>query len=208
MTTFGKVRSLLAGDPAPPDTVQQYAKEARSVDDLQVGLFEKSDGSQWIRNPDGTETQVTGGGGGGLGATGFEILTFNFSPFPGGGGQNAASWSKSGGDDLADLTDPTQPIFPRAFYAMTLSLAAAATAGKVLNAFFNGVWTFGFYLPLDAPYPGSDANQLWDFTAPQPGAAAFPLLLQTSSTENVGYAGGFLYVTQLSGEVKDSYFGD
>lgn len=61
MTTFDKIRSLLSGDPSPPVTVQQYAKEARFVDDLQVGLFEKADGSQWIRNPDGSETQVGAG---------------------------------------------------------------------------------------------------------------------------------------------------
>lgn len=66
MTTFDKIQSLLSGDADPTVTVQQYAKEARFVDDLQVGLFEKADGSQWIRNADGSQTQLLGGDGGGV----------------------------------------------------------------------------------------------------------------------------------------------
>lgn len=42
--------------------IQKYAKEARTSPDLETGLFEKADGTQWIRNPDGTETPVIGAG--------------------------------------------------------------------------------------------------------------------------------------------------
>lgn len=46
--------------------IQRFLLGNRAEDDLQVGLFLKNDGTVWLRNPDGTETQLPGGGGGGL----------------------------------------------------------------------------------------------------------------------------------------------
>lgn len=43
--------------------VQRYLKGFRAHDDLEAGLFEKADGTVWVRNPDGSETQVGVGGG-------------------------------------------------------------------------------------------------------------------------------------------------
>lgn len=44
--------------------IQRFLLGNRVDDDLQVGLFLKNDGTVWLRNPDGSETQVAGGGGG------------------------------------------------------------------------------------------------------------------------------------------------
>lgn len=44
--------------------IQRFLLGNRVEDDLQVGLFLKNDGTVWLRNPDGSETQVSGGGGG------------------------------------------------------------------------------------------------------------------------------------------------
>lgn len=46
--------------------VQRFLLGNRTEDNLEVGLFLKNDGTVWLRNPDGSETQVTGGGGSGL----------------------------------------------------------------------------------------------------------------------------------------------
>lgn len=43
--------------------IQRFLLGNRVEDDLQVGLFLKNDGTVWLRNPDGSETQVGGGGG-------------------------------------------------------------------------------------------------------------------------------------------------
>lgn len=42
--------------------VQQFLKSFRQEDNLEAGLFQKNDGTVWLRNPDGSATQVTGGG--------------------------------------------------------------------------------------------------------------------------------------------------
>lgn len=42
--------------------IQRFLLGNRVDDDLQVGLFLKNDGTVWLRNPDGSETQITGGG--------------------------------------------------------------------------------------------------------------------------------------------------
>lgn len=42
--------------------VQQFLKSFRESDDLKAGLFEKNDGTVWLRNPDGSETQLPGAG--------------------------------------------------------------------------------------------------------------------------------------------------
>lgn len=42
--------------------VQQFLKSFRQDDDLEPGLFMKNDGTVWLRNPDGSETQLPGGG--------------------------------------------------------------------------------------------------------------------------------------------------
>lgn len=44
--------------------IQRFLLGNRVEDDLQVGLFLKNDGTVWLRNPDGSETQLPGGGGG------------------------------------------------------------------------------------------------------------------------------------------------
>lgn len=41
--------------------VQQFLKGFRQTDTLEPGLFEKNDGTVWLRNTDGSETQVAGG---------------------------------------------------------------------------------------------------------------------------------------------------
>lgn len=46
--------------------VQQFLKSFRQSDDLEPGIFLKNDGTVWLRNPDGSETQLPGGGGGNL----------------------------------------------------------------------------------------------------------------------------------------------
>lgn len=43
--------------------VRQFQKSFWEADVYEVGLFEKADGTIWIRNPDLTEEQITGGGG-------------------------------------------------------------------------------------------------------------------------------------------------
>lgn len=44
--------------------IQRFLLGNRVDDDLQVGLFLKTDGTVWLRNPDRSETQLPGGGGG------------------------------------------------------------------------------------------------------------------------------------------------
>lgn len=44
--------------------IQRFLLGNRVEDDLRVGLFLKNDGTVWLRNPDGSETQVADGGGG------------------------------------------------------------------------------------------------------------------------------------------------
>lgn len=41
--------------------VQQFLKSFRQSDDLEPGIFMKNDGTVWLRNPDGSETQLPGG---------------------------------------------------------------------------------------------------------------------------------------------------
>lgn len=43
--------------------IQRFLLGNRVDDDLQVGLFLKNDGTVWLRNPERSETQVTGSGG-------------------------------------------------------------------------------------------------------------------------------------------------
>lgn len=43
--------------------VQQFLKSFREEASVEPGLFEKADGTVWLRNPDMSESQVTGGGG-------------------------------------------------------------------------------------------------------------------------------------------------
>lgn len=40
--------------------VQQFLKSFRQSDDLEPGIFMKNDGTVWLRNPDGSETQLPG----------------------------------------------------------------------------------------------------------------------------------------------------
>lgn len=43
--------------------VQQFLKSFRQADDLEPGIFMKNDGTVWLRNPDGSETQLPGAAG-------------------------------------------------------------------------------------------------------------------------------------------------
>lgn len=42
--------------------VRFFTRSFREADTLDEGLFQKNDGTVWIRNPDGSEDQITGGG--------------------------------------------------------------------------------------------------------------------------------------------------
>lgn len=53
--------------------IQRFLLGNRVDDDLQVGLFLKNDGTVWLRNPDASETQVDGGGGGGFPPSGWTV---------------------------------------------------------------------------------------------------------------------------------------
>lgn len=44
--------------------VREFLKSFREVDTSEPGLFQKEDGTVWLRNPDQSETQLPGGGGG------------------------------------------------------------------------------------------------------------------------------------------------
>lgn len=57
--------------------VQQFLKSFRESDDLEVGIFMKNDGTVWLRNPDGSETQLPGGGGS---SSGFAAFAASFQP--------------------------------------------------------------------------------------------------------------------------------
>lgn len=43
--------------------IQQFLKSFRQTDDMEPGLIQKADGTVWLVNPDGSETQLTGSGG-------------------------------------------------------------------------------------------------------------------------------------------------
>jgi len=47
--------------------VQNFLKSFREDDTMEPGLIQKDDGTVWLVNPDGSETQLPGGSGGGLG---------------------------------------------------------------------------------------------------------------------------------------------
>ena len=45
--------------------IQQFLKSFRETEEVEPGIIQKADGTVWLVNPDGTETQLPGGGGGG-----------------------------------------------------------------------------------------------------------------------------------------------
>lgn len=93
--------------------IQRFLLGNRVEDDLQVGLFLKNDGTVWLRNPGGSETQVGAGGGlpasWSVGSNGELIITPNAAgsilKFFNTAGENLGEWTVDEDGELGFAAD-------------------------------------------------------------------------------------------------------
>ncbi len=78
--------------------IQEFLKSFRTDDSLEPGLFQKIDGTVWLRNPDGSETQV------GVGSS--------IGPVVVSGTPSAGQIIVATAADAADWEDPAAPSVP------------------------------------------------------------------------------------------------
>lgn len=104
--------------------VQRFLTAFRESDTLEPGLFQKPDGTVWLRNPDGSESQVGSGG-----SQPEDEATYSLSGTLTAGTSGSLSLTYGDGNaDLLDLTDPTAPVAAApGDYAVTVSFTAFGT---------------------------------------------------------------------------------
>lgn len=139
MTDFRDALRAMSGPVLPPSvtTSGRYALAASDDEaavDLGPGLVQHSDGTVWVVNPDGSETQV---GVGGSQPHTNEFIAGN-DVLIGNGAQGTLPWNtKTGGDTLLDISDPTAPTViiggVYAFYVL-VECDDALTAGGFYQA--------------------------------------------------------------------------
>lgn len=101
-------------------SVLRYLTGFFSADTLQPGLIQKLDGSVWLVNPDGSETQLPGGGGN---VTNAGQQTFSGADVTVPANSSAKlTWDNASGDNLLDPSSPSDPqIVEPGLYAFTLT---------------------------------------------------------------------------------------
>ena len=112
---------------------RQYLTAFRNDGTPSDGLFEKADGTVWLRNPDGSETQVGSGGSQPAG----ELLNGGNVAIANNASANLTFGNHNSGPDLLDLTDPANPtVIAAGIYSVSVSISPndAMTDGGIFSA--------------------------------------------------------------------------